>query len=262
MELEDVKRLVEALDHERLEGARDSIRQVHVPQLCTWYFELEDWRKRCALVDLLVDQSDPAMDAVLKDVLRAPGVGDAVELPKAFALGYLDDEMDRFMVYYRDRKALNAAVDAKLEALGSKRVPKAKPTRPPLAPLPSDPNQALWMAATSGRYESVIRLLREGADPNLVRDGEPLLLAALIAGYHKTSLALATEKRIDPNVAVNYMGYRDTTPLMFAAQTGKAKMLDALLNAGANKSAKNGSGRTAADYAKGRNAERLRRLLF
>jgi ankyrin repeat protein len=231
MQIEDFKRLIEALDHEGIEGARDSVRQAHVEPLCRWYFELEDWSKRCAVVDLLVDQSDPSMVAVCQDVLRAPGAGDSSELPKAFALGWLDGDTERFMFYYKDRDALEQAVDARLQELGLRRVEDRKQRRASaqLPALSDDPNEALWVAATSGRDECVARLLRERADPNLGRDGDPVLLAALMAGCQGTALALL-EGGANPNSARATAGQ---PALWWAANRGYLDVVEGLLARGA-----------------------------
>lgn len=393
MQFEDFQRLILALDHEGIESARDRVTPADVPALCRWYFELEGWEQRCALVDLLVDQSSPELDAVCKDVLRAPGSGDWVELPKAFALGWLAGRGDLFMAYYNDRGALQRAVDAKLQELGLPPVVRPEPVAMASTSLPDDVEQALWLAATSGRHADVEALLQRGASPNLARDGEPLSLAAMLAGHVRCALTLVRggadpsarrvtaqqpllwwaagkgsaelvelllrrgaaieasdrwgttallqassaghaevvaclltaganvhqraydgrtalsfsvrggkprvlsllldagadlqspqptftplaaacfegttemvelllERGASPNALVDYMNYRGTTPLMFAAQKGVVAMVEALLRQGANKATRDRDGRTPADYASGRNAEQIRRLLF
>lgn len=385
------KALVRNCDHEGIEGARDHVRPEHVEALCRFYFELDDYKHRCALVDLLADQNDPAMDAVCRDVLLAPGDDDSVELPKAFALSWLEGEPELYMRYYNDRRALAAAVQT---ALG-RFVPAAapEPTAAPAPALPTEANQACWVAATTGQRDALARLLQSGASAQQKRGDEPLLLATLMAGHAACALLLV-EHGADPNaarapgkqaalwwaaglgyldvvtalvtrgaaidaadqwggtplqqacskghievarfllskganphsryhdgrsvlnlavrglnaellgllldagadlqgkqstftplafacfegtaeqvelllrrgartdVSIDYMGFGGTTPLMFAAQAGNANMVRALLGAGADKDARDGKGRTASDYAKGKNAERIRALLF
>lgn len=149
---------------------------------------MADWPARLGLVDLLQDQSHPDMDAVMWDVLRAPGEGDPVDLPLAVAPGYLDEDLDQFVAYYNDRKLLRQTVDRVLDDLGLARDAPTEAPRVAAAPQglpPESPGEpALLTALQSDRFDEALRLVAKGADPNARREtaGQPAIWWAATRG--------------------------------------------------------------------------------
>lgn len=368
----ELSRPVLAVDADAIEGARALVTDADLPELTAWYWELEGWPQKLALIELIQDRYHPSMDEVLLDALRAPGDGDDwVDIPKMIAVGVLDEDLDNFALYINDREALREAVDSVLERNGMSRevhqAPRVLPKPWETAPLhPDSPNAkvggdpvliraimegraqdalylldagadpncrrrtanqpALWWAAgvgmtdvidrliaagadveasddwgstalinaaSSGKVDAVRHLLAAGADPrahisdgrtalNLaVRGGKPAILAALLdAGAdlqapqpNFTPLALAcfegttamvellVARGADVNRRITYAGYRNATPLMYAANAGKVKMVIVLLEGGADPSLSDDDGQRAADYARGKRADKIRALL-
>ena len=152
---------------------------------------------------------------------------------------------------------------------------------------------ALINAASSGKIEAARRLLAAGADPRAaisdgrtalvmaVRGGKTAILAALLdAGAdlqspqpNFTPLAFAcfegttamvellVARGADVNRRITYQGYQNATPLMYAANAGKVKMVIVLLDGGADPALRDDEGNTAADYARGKRADKIRALL-
>lgn len=234
--------LILALDAEGIEYARDEVTTEDVPALVRFYFELEEWPQKTAIVDLICDQHHPDMEALMLDVLRAPGDGDWVELPKAIALGYLSEDNDQFMRYYNDRELLARTVD---EVLASHGLTLAEETTAPdsagtsaAAPLGSaagasaaadDPDAALLAAIRGGDLRALTQALAAGADPNARSGGDPALCAAIMEGHGKLAVALL-RAGADPN-ATREIGQQSA--LWWAAANGDLEVVDALLAKGA-----------------------------
>ncbi|GAA1082606.1 hypothetical protein [Kitasatospora arboriphila] len=119
--LERFRSLVRSLSWVEIEFARPAVRPGHVEALAAFYWTLDDWPRRIALVQLVQDQDHPALRPVMLDVLRAPLAEDTenVELTKAAALRLIDPRYDTFTAFYEDRAALAAAVHEVLAAHGS-----------------------------------------------------------------------------------------------------------------------------------------------
>jgi ankyrin repeat protein len=117
------------------------------------------------------------------------------------------------------------------------------------------------MAVRGLKADVLALLLDAGAD---LHSKQPTFTPLAFACFEGTAeqVELLLERGARTDVAIDYLGYRGTTPLMFAAQGGNVSMVRALLGAGADKNVKDASGRTASDYAKGKSAERIRALLF
>jgi ankyrin repeat protein len=368
----ELVQLVVTVDSEGIEAARGHVTTDDAAALSEWYWQLDGWPRKLALVELIQDQYHPAMDRVLLDALRAPGDGeDWVDIPKMIAVGVLDEDLDNFALYLNDRRSLSEAVDRLLARHGLERevvvLPPAVPKPWETAPLhPNSPNArvggdpvliraimdgrssdalylidagadpncrrrtadqpALWWAAgqgmtdvveallshgadvdacdqwgstplinaaTGGRTDAVRILLAAGADPrariyddrtvlNLaIRGGKPEILELLLeAGANLqspqpnfTPLALAcfegttamvellVARGADVNRRITYGGYRNATPLMYAANAGKIKMVQVLLDGGADARSLDDDGQAAADYARGKRADRIREML-
>jgi ankyrin repeat protein len=149
-------------------------------------------------------------------------------------------------------------------------------------------NTALHMAAQASAIGCVQELLQRGAkadaknmyektallllDPNAdyvdaavqsLAEAGADLNAADYTGYtklHWNARVLSSEARsfasalLDAGANVNAASSEGVTPLMLAAEDGAAEMVALLVERGADKSAKNGAGKTALDLA--REAER------
>ncbi len=167
---------------EAIEAARGMVTPDDVPALTAWYHSLERWDQKLALVDLICDQNHPSMEAVLLDALRAPGRGDWVDLPKAFALGWLDDALDDFARYYSDRAHLHRTVDEFLAARSMQREPDFGSPPKASAPLPSEPVERLFAALGESKNDEVRRFLGLGVSPDAAKNGDPALCWALMKG--------------------------------------------------------------------------------
>ncbi len=228
--------LIHELDVEGIQSARDVVTTDDVPALVRFYFELDDWSKKTAIVDLICDQHHPDMEALMIDVLRAPGAGDDwVDLPKAIALGYLSEDNDQFMRYYNDRELLARTVDEALKSYGLTLVEEARTSEPRAAPAeapppaPSSPDEALFAAIRSGDLRSLAQALGSGADPNARQGGDPALCAAVMQGHTPLAVALL-RAGADPNET---RGTGGQSALWWAAGDGDRELVDALLARGA-----------------------------
>lgn len=283
--------IVTDLDHEAIESARGMVTPEDVPALTAWYHTLVRWDQKLALVDLICDQSHPSMEAVLLDALRAPGRGDWVDLPKAFALGWLDDALDNFAGYYSDRELLHRTVDEFLAARGMQKEPELPPPAKPSAPLPSEPAARLFAALADAQNDEVRRLLGQGVSPDSVNNGDPALCWALIRGNAAAAMLLveagakvdvaratadqpalwwaasvgATEvvrAMIAKGAPVDAEDKWGSTPLTVACTSGHTEVVRLLLEAGANVHNQISDGRTVINLAvRGGKAEILELLL-
>lgn len=232
--------IVSDLDREAIEAARSLVTPEEVPALTAWYHTLERWDQKLALVDLICDQNHPSMEAVLLDALRAPGQGDWVDLPKAFALGWLDDALDDFAGYYSDRALLHRTVDEFLAARGMRREPELRAPAKPSPPLPGEPVERLFVALAQAKNDEVRRLLAQGVLPDSVQNGDPALCWALMKDNAEGALLL-----VDAGANVNVArATADQPALWWAATSGAVAVTRALLARGASVDAKNKWGST------------------
>ncbi len=74
-------------------------------------------------------------------------------------------------------------------------------------------------------------------------------------------MKLLLDRGADPDAGFTAVGFRHATALHVAARAGKVTMVQHLLDAGAKPFLSDYDGRTAADLAKGRRADRIRELL-
>jgi len=108
---------------------------------------------------------------------------------------------------------------------------------------------ALMAAAVAGDAAKITALLTAGASPNEVdRDGMTALNLAAASDGGADALRALLDAKADANIA-NGEGL---TPLMNAAYKADAEKIDSLVKAGANKTLKDRSGRSAADWAASR----------
>lgn len=288
-----LKTIITAEDWEEIEGARGPSVSAHVAALIALYDKLDSWPQKLAVIQLLQDQEDTdEAKRVMLDVLRAPDVHDwfqdTVELTKAAALGFLDEEHDNFMAFYNDRTRLHQTIEQVLSAHGL--TPVASSPRPPTAQPPSaetlmeavavgDLNSVRAFAAAgedldapgkegmppiilalcNDQLEAVHLLIELGADPNVVREGGQTALSwAVFKGL--TELVL---KLIELGGDLQQTDRWGETLVKPAAQYGYDEILDALIEHGAPIDGALGDGRTAMWFAaeSGKTASVLRLLV-
>ena len=104
----------------------------------------------------------------------------------------------------------------------------------------------LGAGLTVGAQRSIEVLLDRGADPNATHGGSPIVHVAVAADLPEV-LGVLAKKGADLN-ALAAWGNRPT-PLMVAAGTGKLRVVDKLLELGADAVAADSNGNTARDYA-------------
>ncbi len=126
---------------------------------------------------------------------------------------------------------------------------------------------ALLAAASRFPGKGVKPLLKAGADPNgRGPDGDLPLLAAV---QHKVvhPVRWLLDAGADPNVCFDKASTWDqsirkgTTPLMYAAETGRAKLVEILLEAGADPAAKDSANQTALDLAWNKGHSRIGEMI-
>lgn len=248
--------VVHALDYPAIENARSAVQPADVPALAAWYQELPDWDRKVALATLLMDQSGPAVEAVMLDVLRAPGTGDVVDLIKATALGILDEQHDTFMVFYNDRALLRRTVEEVLAEHG--KVVEAGPPDPAPPPLGANEDSPLMAALMNGDRTTALRLLEEGADPDQAR------LANQSALYWAAAMNLVDviDALIERGANVDAADIHGGTPLGQAASNGHLDAARQLVAAGADVTHAYGDGRTVLMFAiRGGNVDLMELLL-
>ncbi|HEY9029342.1 MAG TPA: ankyrin repeat domain-containing protein [Burkholderiaceae bacterium] len=111
-----------------------------------------------------------------------------------------------------------------------------------------------FRAVNVDNADAVSRMLAAGLDPNqLDPRGQPALIVALQTESLKVAKVLWNAKGIDIDVR-NHAG---ETPLMMAARYGNEEAVDALLAAGADRTAKNDLGMDASAFAGSAGREKL-----
>ena len=103
---------------------------------------------------------------------------------------------------------------------------------------------ALCAAASANKAETLARLLDGGIDPNASRAGVSALHCAA-----RSDSAEALRVLISRGAEPNPVGPGGRTPLMEAAEKSSAKVVRALLDAGANKALRDHGGRDARAFA-------------
>ena len=238
--------MIKANEFEAIEGSRGRVRPQDVEPLIAFYWRLESWPQKRAVVDLLQDQYHADMPKMMLDFLRAPvAAGDEpTELAQAIALGFIDEKYDRFMTYYNDRQLLARDVQAVLRKNGLRAEPLSQPekwTAPKVDPTKSA-NQRLMDGAILGELTAVQRALSDGANINVTigggdHDGCSVLMMALmhkrfdVAAYLINQGADVNHKRPARHTPDRTCGQ---TPLWWAANQGNMALARLLISQGAD----------------------------
>ncbi len=230
------------IDWDGIEGSRGQVRASDIASIIAYYQALEDWPRKVAVIQLVQDQKDRALDPIMLDVLRAPATNtwldDTIELTKAVALGFLSEAHDRFMHYYNDRKSLLADVDAFLAERGLE-VVRAAAARP--APKPAvgpGADARLRDAIERGDVDGVVALLDEWpmeeqlSHPKLGPETASPLIYALMKGQSAVARAL-----LDRGASASTARPGGQTALWWAASLGDAAMVSQLIAKGADPNA-------------------------
>lgn len=106
---------IEDLDFEAVEFARDEMRPEFSADIVSLYRIHGDWVQRSMLIHLAQDQTDPALEEIMVDFLRAPCRGeDWSDFAKIGCLRYLTGEM----YFDRPEAEVYAKIDSELAARG------------------------------------------------------------------------------------------------------------------------------------------------
>jgi ankyrin repeat protein len=252
--LDRLVRIVQRGDPTAVEVARSEVQRKDVEPLIALYWKSEEWSQKRALVALLQDQQHEKLPEMMLDFLRAPAApGDELtELAQAIALGFVDEQYDRFTTYYHDRKLLAQDVQAVLSEHGLRAEPapqSAPPPQPEKRParrstaVESDVplEQRLLDGAARGELVAVKRALADGAPIDAAhREGDTYGCSALIIALMHQRYEVAAYL-IDRGADVTYRRAskhrpdptRGQTPLWWAANHGHLPMARRLLREGA-----------------------------
>ncbi len=179
LRLRRLRRAIKLDDPEIIEAARDWVRPQDIPSLMAYYWKLQDWSLKRAVVELLQDQSHPDLPKLMLDFLRVPlKPGDErTELAQAIALGFIDEQYDRFTAYYNNRDLLAQDVRTALrkhalqpeQPPATQSVPRVQPAYD--IPLTLPANQRLLMGINYGDLSTVRHALQDGASINAIVGG-------------------------------------------------------------------------------------------
>ncbi|MBK9926626.1 MAG: ankyrin repeat domain-containing protein [Anaerolineales bacterium] len=236
-------------DPELLESARDWVHAEDIHPLLGLYWQLRDWDHKRAVVEILQDQSTPAIRDMMLDFLRVPlATGDErTELAQAIALGFINETYDRFQAYYNDRKLLARDVETVLLQHGLKAEPPPPPKKQTvtrLTPTPNlTPDQRLLASAQSGDTPALRQALREGANVNAVlaegntKGCSALMLAILNERFDAANILLdegANIHFIRPQDDKDRNPTKGQTALWWAAGKGHMQLTERLVQMGAD----------------------------
>lgn len=234
---------------EAIEAARDWVQPADVVALSAYYWRLSDWSQKRAVVEILQDQYHADLPGMMLDFLRIPVAGDdeRTELAQAIALGFVDEQYDRFMTYYNDRELLTQDVQTVLRQRGLQAEPPAQkqpaalgPARPTID-ASGPPDQRLLDGATRGDLAAVQQALSEGANVNAaIAGGDYAGCSALIMALMRQRFAVAAYL-IEQGADVNYKRPAQHTPersrgqtaLWWAANHGHLPLAQELISRGA-----------------------------
>lgn len=138
----------------------------------------------------------------------------------------------------------------------------------PDKPADSEGGTPLMLALGMGRYDIARFLLDRGANPRLVTDGgtsslhELATSAALSSNRQASRVRQAlVRKVVSKGASVNAVTLAGSTPLMQAAASGDAELVELLLKLGADANIKNRRGKAAIDIAQQINRDDIVKLL-
>jgi ankyrin repeat protein len=249
---EDARRLhrlvqtAQSGDPAAVETARSQVQRKDIESLIALYWKSEGWSQKRAVVELLQDQQHKKLREMMLDFLRAPvASGDELtELAKAIALGFVDEQYDRFVTYYNDRKLLARDVQAVLSEHGlhAKSAPKpASAERFTTVESHVPPEERLLKGAEHGDLSAVKQALADGAHVDTAyQEGDYYGCSALIMALMRRRYEVAAYL-IDRGADVNYKRAskhrpdptRGQTPLWWATNHGHLPLARRLLRAGA-----------------------------
>lgn len=103
--------LVRVNDAQQIEFERDNVTPADLEALTEAYWTLDSWKQKAALIDLVQDHMGPRTRELMLDILQAPNseLEDYI-VTKAIALSHLEEDFERFMVYYNDPQLLKETV--------------------------------------------------------------------------------------------------------------------------------------------------------
>jgi len=140
--------LIKADDPVQIEMARDEVTRDDLGALAAAYWSLENWDQKGLLINLVQDYIDPRTRDIMIDFLKAPEdkSGDFTEVTKAIALCILEEDFERFTLYYDDRELLAQAVQRYLSGPIHSEQPPATPRDSSAPPPPTSPpsNSRKW----------------------------------------------------------------------------------------------------------------------
>jgi ankyrin repeat protein len=246
--LDRLIRMAKGGDPVAVETARDEVQRKDVEPLIALYWKSEAWEQKRTVVELLQDQHHEDLREMMLDFLRAPVArGDApTELAQAVALGFIDEEYDRFMTYYNDRKLLAQDVRKVLREHGLRAEPAPPPEKRPekrfaVVATNAPPAERLLEGAERGDLTAVQRALADGAPVDAAHhEGDYYGCSALIMALMRGRYDVA-DYLVDRGADVNYKRAnrhrpdpaRGQTPLWWAANHGHLPTARRLLREGA-----------------------------
>ncbi len=249
-----LRRIIRSQDPLQVEAARSWITPKLAAFLIRTYWRTPEWAHKRAIVELLQDQTDPALPRLMLDFLRVPlAPGDEqTELAQAIALGFVDERYDCFMEYYHNREQLAQDVRAALGAHGLRA--EAPPAAPPPAAVPqlvlappsyasAPPNPRLMLAIDANDLRTVQQALGEGANPDTMVvggnfQGCSALLLALAQGRFEIAQYLIEQGAnihfARSDLRGQFQPGRGQTALWWAANHGHLPLVQELIRRGAN----------------------------
>ncbi len=234
--LSQIKKLCIEADGQEIESARDHVVASHIPGLIRFYWELDDWPAKHAVVQLLQDHESDDLRPVMLDVLRAPDVDnwfqDSVELSKIVALGFVDEKYDTFTAFYNNRLRLRTVV---LDVLAEHKMVQEPPVTTVKAEVELTPPAGLLDAIQAGNLDEVRRWIALGESPNqFIEDGNKkgctYLMEAIMQDQFDVAWLLL-EAGADAK-----MRRKDSkqTALTFAASRNRLRLCLRLMDSGAD----------------------------
>ena len=255
-------KLIVALDGVAIEGARDRVKDEHIPGLIKYYWTLTNWDQKMCTVDLLQDQQHDGLRKLMLDYLRVPPISDGRQIAQASALRFIDEEYDQFMRYYNDRKLLKETVGKILKAENLQPAPLPAAKKSPSMATPAfegEPDARILKAAELGNLGEYKLALRDGANIDaFVQEGNTFGCSVLMLSLMNKHYVLASTI-IDDGADIHFCRVdreknnpkRGQTALSWAAYYDQLGLVSKLLDGGANIDAQDAHGGTALHGAAG-----------